>query len=327
MGLITMLIRGLRMLLSTGGVFLALGMVTLAMPRPDEHLANGLQFSKLGKYEINRLSYPAIGSLLDPIVIGFHIAHRNRQKELAALRLLFHGFHRALAEDRYFHLAHRALHSQKQSIVGHPRIIDAVLIDDHRADESTEFEERVPITTIARQSGGLDRQNGANPAFTDRGEQLLEPGRTMPPPDRPRSSSIHVGSARSRAPKRPKSAHKILAETERDERRRQRRSRLLKLAADKRNQAVQAFWAMHLQMLNWNGMTLTHYAAAAKISKSSPRRWRDLIDHSKVEIDWRAQLHPSARAKKGSGVCSAAKDRSAETVLTASVPGDPPRDR
>src|SRR6267142_6745466 len=28
---------------------------------------------------------------------------------------------------------------------------------------------------IARQSGGLDRQNGANPAFTDRGEQLLEP--------------------------------------------------------------------------------------------------------------------------------------------------------
>ena len=63
---------------------------------------------------------------------------------------------------------------------------------------------------------------------------------------------------------------KILAETERDERRRQRRSRLLKLAADKRNQAVQAFWAMHLQMLNWNGMTLTHYAAAAKISQPAP---------------------------------------------------------
>jgi hypothetical protein len=33
----------------------------------------------------------------------------------------------------------------------------------------------VPITTIARQLGGLDRQNGADPAFTDRGEQLLEP--------------------------------------------------------------------------------------------------------------------------------------------------------
>jgi len=65
---------------------------------------------------------------------------------------------------------------------------------------------------------------------------------------------------------------KILAETERDERRRQRRGRLLKLAADKRNQAVQAFWAMHVQTLNWNGMTLTHYAAAAKISKSSLRR-------------------------------------------------------
>src|SRR5712671_2674897 len=50
---------------------------------------------------------------------------------------------------------------------------------------------------------------------------------------------------------------KILVETERDERRRQRRGRLLKLAADKRNQAVQAFWAMHVQTLNWNGMKLT----------------------------------------------------------------------
>ena len=35
---------------------------------------------------------------------------------------------------------------------------------------------------------------------------------------------------------------KILAETERDERRRQRRGRPFKLSADKRNQAVQAFW-------------------------------------------------------------------------------------
>lgn len=120
---------------------------------------------------------------------------------------------------------------------------------------------------------------------------------------------------------------KILAETERDERRRQRRGRPLKLSADKRNQAVQAFWAMHVETLNWSGMTLTHYAAAAKISKSSLRRWRDLIDSGEVEIDWRARLHPSARPQISSDVSSAAKDRSDDTVLTASVPGDPPRDR
>jgi hypothetical protein len=59
---------------------------------------------------------------------------------------------------------------------------------------------------------------------------------------------------------------KILAETERHERRRQGRGRPFKLTANKRNQAVQAFWAMHAETLNWSGMTLTHYAAA-----TSPR--------------------------------------------------------
>jgi hypothetical protein len=99
---------------------------------------------------------------------------------------------------------------------------------------------------------------------------------------------------------------KILAETERDERRRQRRGRPFKLSADKRNQAVQAFLAMHVETLNWSGMTLTHYAAAAKISKSSLRRWRDLIDGGEVKIDWRARLHPSARPQISSDVSSAA---------------------
>jgi Transposase len=84
---------------------------------------------------------------------------------------------------------------------------------------------------------------------------------------------------------------------------------------------------MHVETLNWSGMTLTHYAAATKLSKSGLCRWPDLIDNGEVEIDWRARLHPSARPQISSDVSSAAKDRSAETVLTASVPGEPPRDR
>jgi hypothetical protein len=51
---------------------------------------------------------------------------------------------------------------------------------------------------------------------------------------------------------------------------------------------------MHVETLNWSGMTLTHYAAAAKLSRSSLRRWRDLIDGGEVEIDWRAQLRRAA---------------------------------
>ena len=120
---------------------------------------------------------------------------------------------------------------------------------------------------------------------------------------------------------------RILAETEHDERRRRRKGRRFKLSEDKRNQAVQAFWAMHVETLNWSGMTVRQYAAAAKLSKHSLRRWRDLIDSGEVAIDWRARLHPSARPKISSGVSSAAKDLSVETELTEPPTAGPQYDR
>ena len=109
---------------------------------------------------------------------------------------------------------------------------------------------------------------------------------------------------------------KILAEIEHDERRRQRSGRLFKRTANKRNRAVHAFRAMHVETLNWSGVTLTHYAAATKISKSSLRRWRDLIDGGEVEIDWRAPLHPSARPQISTSANNAAKASVVERDLT-----------
>jgi transposase-like protein len=119
---------------------------------------------------------------------------------------------------------------------------------------------------------------------------------------------------------------KIFAETEHDERRRQRRGRPFKLTANKRSQAVRAFWAMHVETLNWSGMTLTHYAAATKLSRSSLRRWRDLIDGGEVEIDWRAQLHPSARPQISTSASSAAKESVVERDLTDATAADSARD-
>ncbi len=95
---------------------------------------------------------------------------------------------------------------------------------------------------------------------------------------------------------------RILAETELDERRKHRKGRPLRLSEDKRSQAVQAFWAMHVETLNWSGMTLTHYAAAAKLSKHSLRR-------------------------TSSGVSSAAKDLSVGADLTEPPSAGPQYDR
>ncbi|PHR95799.1 MAG: hypothetical protein COA68_16800 [Oceanobacter sp.] len=67
-----------------------------------------------------------------------------------------------------------------------------------------------------------------------------------------------------------------------------------KLTTDRRNRAAKAFWAMHVEALNWRGMSVREYAKALGISQFSLRRWRDLIADEELVIDWRAQLHASA---------------------------------
>jgi hypothetical protein len=101
-----------------------------------------------------------------------------------------------------------------------------------------------------------------------------------------------------------------------------------KLCKSKRSIAVQAFWAMHVEALNWSGLTVTHYAAALKMSAHSLRRWRDLFEAEEVSIDWRARLHPSALPKISTSASSAAKEPGIEKALTDSPIVDPPnRDR
>jgi hypothetical protein len=46
-----------------------------------------------------------------------------------------------------------------------------------------------------------------------------------------------------------------------------------------------------VQIVHRSGMTLMHCAAAAKVSKHSLRRLRDLIKRGDVATDWRARLH------------------------------------
>jgi hypothetical protein len=54
------------------------------------------------------------------------------------------------------------------------------------------------------------------------------------------------------------------------------------------------------------------------ISRLGLQRWRDLIDANEVEIDWRAQLHPSARAQ----ISTSAKETDSKSVLTTPTVGD-----
>jgi Transposase len=108
------------------------------------------------------------------------------------------------------------------------------------------------------------------------------------------------------------------------ERRRSGPKKNLKLTSDKRNQAAQAFWAMHVEALNWSGLSIRDYAKALRLSRFSLRRWRDLISDEEVVIDWRAQLHPSARPQISTGFSTSANGSDDESGLTNAYSGAPP---
>ena len=137
-------------------------------------MPDGLQLGELGEDERDRLLDATIGILLDAIVRRLEVADRHGEEEFAAAGLLLQGLERALAEQRQLHLAHRALHAEQQAIVRMPRIIDAVLVDDQRADQAAELEQRVPVAPVAGEPRRLDRDDGADAPLADRGQQLLE---------------------------------------------------------------------------------------------------------------------------------------------------------
>src|SRR3954467_10113176 len=147
---------------------------------PEGHLPNRLQLGKLGEDERDRLLHAAVRILLDAVVVHLEVAYGDGEKELAAAGLLLQGFERALAEEGQLHLAHGALHAEQKPVVRMARIVDAILIKDQRADQAAELEQRVPVAAVAGEARGFDRDDGADAALADGGEQLLEarPGNT-----------------------------------------------------------------------------------------------------------------------------------------------------
>ena len=122
-----------------------------------------------------------------------------------------------------------------------------------------------------------------------------------------------------------------LRELRRKERRQQRQKtgkgthqrRRFGVRTDMRSRAVQAFWAMHVEALNWSGMSVRDYATALLLSSWSLRKWRDRLDAGEVEIDWRAHLHPSARPRISTSANDSAKGAPVENILTTPSASEP----
>jgi transposase-like protein len=115
-------------------------------------------------------------------------------------------------------------------------------------------------------------------------------------------------------------------EPAREEARKRRKRTREPVSGDKRNKAVQAFWAMHVEALNWSGVSAKDYAAAHHISVYSLRTWRARLDAAPLQVDWRARLHPNVRATISSGASSAANEQLVENGLTDATSVAPARD-
>jgi transposase-like protein len=112
-------------------------------------------------------------------------------------------------------------------------------------------------------------------------------------------------------------------ESVREQARKRRKRTREPVSGDKRNKAVQAFWAMHVEALNWSGLTASEYAAAHHISVYSLRTWRARLDADPLQVDWRARLHPSVRPTVSTSASDSAKEPPTENILTTAPTDDP----
>jgi hypothetical protein len=107
-----------------------------------------------------------------------------------------------------------------------------------------------------------------------------------------------------------------LLESAREEARQRRKRTHEPVSGKRRNKAVHAFWAMHVEALNWSGVSAKEYAAPHHISVYSLRTWRARLDADPLRVDWRVRLHPSVQVTTSSGATSAANEQPVKSDLT-----------
>jgi hypothetical protein len=80
--------------------------------------------------------------------------------------------------------------------------------------------------------------------------------------------------------------------------------------------ALRAFWGMHVEAMNFSGMGMRCMPQLG-LSPHALRIWRDRLEESADEMDWRSELHPSARAQLSNADNCARR----KYCLTSEAPG------
>ena len=66
------------------------------------------------------------------------------------------------------------IQAQEQTIIVQSRIVDALLVDDQRVGERTDFQQAIPVTTRTSQARDFQAQDRSDVPETDLGHQALK---------------------------------------------------------------------------------------------------------------------------------------------------------
>src|ERR1700680_4490370 len=61
-----------------------------------------------------------------------------------------------------------------QAVIRMAGFVDAVFVNDDRADKAAELDQRMPVAAVARQAGGLDREDRSGAPLADCRQKALE---------------------------------------------------------------------------------------------------------------------------------------------------------
>ena len=87
-------------------------------------------------------------------------ANRYRNPELTSARLGPRGVQHAGAQDTKLEFADAALHSQQQAVVWTAGVVDAIEVDNAGIDKAAQFEQMMPVSAVAGETGCVEAKNG-----------------------------------------------------------------------------------------------------------------------------------------------------------------------
>ena len=102
------------------------------------------------------------------------VADRDGDTQLAALGLAVLGVEHPRTDHGEFELADAAFHAEQQAIVRTTRVLHTLDVDYSRLDQTTQLEQMMPVSTVARQPRSIQAQHCADISSADGSDEPLE---------------------------------------------------------------------------------------------------------------------------------------------------------